>query len=310
MTVRRSINDPWGPPVNLGPPVNTPGMDGNVAISADMRTLYFVSTRLGGLGDWDLWQAPILPVVDFNGDEIVNIADLLRLIESWGQDDPVVDVGPAPWGDSTVDREDLEVLMSYWGQEIPSPALIAHWKLDEAEGSVAGDSIRANEGTLIGGPIWQPAGGKIGGALELDGVDDGVTTPEVCNPSAGPFSVFAWVKGGAPGQVILSQAGGANWLRARASTGELVTELKGQRGGPLACSAVITDGNWHRVGLVWDGSNRVLYVDDVEAGRDTQASLAGWVAGLYISAGSKLDAGTFWSGLIDDVRVYDRAVKP
>ena len=32
--------------------------------------------------------------------------------------------------------------------------------------------------------------------------------------------------------------------------------------------------------------------------------------GLYLGAGSKLDAGSFWSGLIDDVRIYSRVVKP
>jgi hypothetical protein len=31
---------------------------------------------------------------------------------------------------------------------------------------------------------------------------------------------------------------------------------------------------------------------------------------LYIGAGASLTPGTFWSGLIDDVRIYDRAVKP
>jgi len=32
--------------------------------------------------------------------------------------------------------------------------------------------------------------------------------------------------------------------------------------------------------------------------------------GLYIGAGKALDAASFFSGLIDDVRVYDRAVMP
>jgi N-acetylneuraminic acid mutarotase len=53
------------------------------------------------------------PVVDFNGDEIVNISDLLRLTESWGLDDPLVDIGPLPWGDGIVDARDLLVLAEY-----------------------------------------------------------------------------------------------------------------------------------------------------------------------------------------------------
>jgi len=33
-------------------------------------------------------------------------------------------------------------------------------------------------------------------------------------------------------------------------------------------------------------------------------------AGLYIGAGQALDGATFFSGLIDDVRVYDAALSP
>ena len=32
--------------------------------------------------------------------------------------------------------------------------------------------------------------------------------------------------------------------------------------------------------------------------------------GLYFGAGKTLDAGSFFSGLIDDVRIYNRAVIP
>ena len=57
-------------------------------------------------------------------------------------------------------------------------------------------------------------------------------------------------------------------------------------------------------------SYRTLYVDDVEVAKDTQAGLEPASGGLYIGAGKKLDAGSFWSGLIDDIRIYDRVVIP
>ncbi len=251
------------------------------------------------------------PPPDFNGDDIVDIKDLLRLIQSWGKDDPLVDIAPTPLGDGKIDAADLEMLMDYWGQEVRDPTLIAHWKLDETAGTLAADSAGVNDGILVGGPVWQPTGGKIAGALQLDGVNDSVTAAAVRDPAAGPFSVFAWVKGGAPGQVILSQASGANWLTIGAG-GSLTTELRqiGRQGKPLASTATVTDGTWHRVGLAWDGSNRILYVDDIEAARDVQVSLTGSYKGLCLGAGSTLAPGTFWAGLIDDVRIYDRAVKP
>jgi len=192
------------------------------------------------------------------------------------------------------------------------PGLIAYWRLDETEGVIAHDSEGNNNANVIGDPIWRSEDGMIGGALQFDGLNDFLKTEFVCNPSVSPFSIFAWIKGGAAGEVILSQAGADNWLMADPTTGSLATELKGtgRFGKALISSQVITDDLWHRIGLAWDGSNRILYIDDVEVATDTQASPNTSWDGLHIGTGSMLLEGTFWSGLIDDVWVYDFAVKP
>jgi len=187
-------------------------------------------------------------------------------------------------------------------------SLIAHWKLDETEGSVAHDSAIGYDGMLNGDPVWEPAGGHIDGALRYDGVDDYLRTPRILNPADGPFSVFAWVQGDGPGKVILSQEDGADWLMVQ--NGKLTTALTSGRGGPLASSVVVTDGAWHQVGCVRDGSDRVLYVDGIEVARDTVISLKPDSGGFHIGAGKSLEPGSFWQGLIDDVRIYDRAVAP
>ena len=192
------------------------------------------------------------------------------------------------------------------------PGLIAYWRLDEAQGAVAADSAGTNNATLMGDPLWQSASGKVGGAVQLDGIDDHLPTAFILNPATGPCSVFAWIKGGAPGQTILSQGNGADWLMAAATGGVLSTELKspGRAGKALISASVITDGAWHRVGFVWDGATRILYVDGVEVAKDTQSGLTGSTSGLYIGAGSTMAPASFWKGLIDDVRIYNRAVKP
>ena len=189
----------------------------------------------------------------------------------------------------------------------------AYYKLDETEGAVAYDSSgHYHDANVIGDPNWQPYDGMVDGALEFDGIDDYVSTPFVLNPADGPFSVFAWIKGGLPGQTIISQADGANWLSANISDGALMTELKGggRTGSTLVSQTVITDDAWHRVGLTWDGTNRILYVDDFIAAIDTQNTLPSSENGLYIGAGKGLEPGSFWSGIIDDVRIYDRVITP
>ncbi len=250
---------------------------------------------------------------DFNDDYKVDIKDLILLIEHWGQNAPSFDVVPVPFGDGLVDAADLEALMSYWGQELYDPHLLAQWKLDETEGMFAADSIGENNGIVFGNPTWQPDDGQANGALEFDGIDDMIIVKSVLNPEDGPFSVFAWIKGDAPGQTIVSQQNGVNWLQVD-TDGTLMTELtkSGGRitGVPLYSETVIMDGNWHRVGFVWDGSDRILYVDDVEVAHDTLGGLTGSDSGLYIGTGNSSEAGTFWSGMIDDVRIYDRTVTP
>ncbi len=253
----------------------------------------------------------IIAPPDFNGDGLVNIKDLLRLIESWGQDDPIVDIAPS-FGDGVIDILDLELLMSYWEQSVDDPTLIAHWALDEAEGNIAYDSAGVNDASVYGEPVWQPDGGVVGGALALDGVDDYVFAPEGINPSDESLSVFAWIQGGAPGQTVFSQSNGADWLSADPTSGFLMTALcaSGRGGSSLKSESVVIDGDWHRIGLVWDEIHRTLYVDDMLAAEDTQEGLGIATGGLNIGCGMNSAPGTFWSGLIDEIRIYNRAVNP
>jgi len=220
-------------------------------------------------------------------------------------------MGPTPFGDSVIDTADLEVLMSYWGQEVYDPHLLAHWALDETEGMFTADSVGDNDGMVFGDPVWQPEAGQIGGALEFDGIDDVVIVKPVLNPADGPFSVFVWIKGGQPGQVILSQQKGANWLMVD-DDGKLMMNPKSasRKSISLYSEAVIADGNWHRVGLVWDGYQTTLYADDIPVAMDPQIKLGSASGGLAIGVGRDNEVGSFWSGLIDEVRIYDRVVKP
>jgi hypothetical protein len=57
MTRRASRSSPWEPPVNLGPPVNTPFIDGAPALSPDGHLLFIHSNRPGTAGGNDIWLA-------------------------------------------------------------------------------------------------------------------------------------------------------------------------------------------------------------------------------------------------------------
>jgi hypothetical protein len=311
VTRRATTDDPWGEPVILGSTINSLASQGYPNVSADGSTLFFRASLTDHRSGGDIWQAPIIPIVDFNGDGIVDAADMCVMVNYWGTDEPLCDIGPMPWGDGIVDVQDLIVLSNYLFEEVNDPTLITHWALDETEGMFAADSVSENDAVVIGGATWQPDGGQTGGALQLDGVSGYAIAGAVLNPADGPFSIFAWVNGDTPGQVVVSQQFASNWLATDAE-GNLMTELKGngRSTGPLFSETSITDGQWHRVGLVWDGSIRMLYVDGVAVADDTQPDLIGSQMGLNIGTGKGAEPGTYFSGLIDDIRIYNRAVSP
>jgi Tol biopolymer transport system component len=85
VTTRKSIDDPWEEPINLGPKINSSAYDNHPSISADGLSLYFDSrrpNRSGRLGNNDLyiskratktdeWEAPknLGPAVNTSGTE-------------------------------------------------------------------------------------------------------------------------------------------------------------------------------------------------------------------------------------------------
>jgi hypothetical protein len=80
---------------------------------------------------------------------------------------------------------------------------------------------------------------------------------------------------------------------------------------PLQSDFVITDGHWHHIGFVWDGTHRYLYDGGAEVAKDTEPLVFGLNSadgGLYLGASKILDTASFWTGLIDDVRIYNRAL--
>ena len=307
------VTDMWTRGVDI--PVTTAGLS---ASAVDGRIYVMGGATAPHDNDhWILTSAVYAnePIVDFNGDGIVDTADMCIMVDHWGENYPLCDIGPTPFGDGIVDVEDLKVFADRLFEKVDDPTLIAHWPFDEAQSDIAYNSVADCDGTVIGGPVWQPDGGIVAGALQFDGIDDYVRTDYLLDPADGKFSVLAWIKGGAPGQVVLSQADGSNWLCMDSVDGCLMTELKatGRGAGPLPPSeAVIIDANWHRIGLVWDGSYRYLYVDGVEIAKDAAplSSLEGAYGGLYFGASSTLAPDSFFSGLIDDVRIYNRAVHP
>ena len=56
-STRRSVHDPWTPPVNAGAPLNSTAAEQQPSLSSGGLTLLFASSRAGGFGGTDIWMS-------------------------------------------------------------------------------------------------------------------------------------------------------------------------------------------------------------------------------------------------------------
>jgi hypothetical protein len=196
--------------------------------------------------------------------------------------------------------------------DIRNTGVVAAYGFDEPSGTVAGDAIAAHNGTISGATR---VAGRFGQALSFDGTDDWVTIPYAAdlNLSSG-MTVEAWVR-----PSVLS-----SWRSVimKEHTGALAYALYANSAAnqPLASvftsSAVDATGppalglqSWTHLAMTWDGGVLRLYVDGAEiASQPAGGTLVTGTGGLRI--GGNAVRGEFFAGLIDEVRVYDRALTP
>ena len=60
----KKVGDSWSKPINCGANVNTRAWEAQPSISADGRSLYFVSNRKSGKGKMDIWKSDLLEILN------------------------------------------------------------------------------------------------------------------------------------------------------------------------------------------------------------------------------------------------------
>ncbi len=199
---------------------------------------------------------------------------------------------------------------------------VAHWRFDEAPGSTtAPDAAGTFNGTLSTTGADFATGGRAGNALVLNQAAGGmVIMGNVLNfPLTSNYTVVAWVKttSTANNSVVVAKGTNATQLVMNpAQTGgagkALFTE-DGNQSSANVSTTTINDGNWHQVIGVFRGATRTksIYVDGTPFERSVTATAGATNALEFSIGGMDAGAGTFipsFTGLIDDVQVYDRAL--
>ncbi len=199
--------------------------------------------------------------------------------------------------------------------------VLAHWPLDEASGGVAADVVGTSDGTLLAGPVWQPAGGQVGGALMFDGADARVDIGTLDVAGGDGLTATMWIRpqvSGSAGRLLSKASGTAEqdhyWmistlsgaqLRFRLRTRDLTSTL-------IAPQPVLTAGQWLFVACTYDGNEMRIYADGVllvslpkSGAVDTNPLITAAIGNQPSGAGNES-----FDGLIDDVRLYNRALLP
>ena len=197
--------------------------------------------------------------------------------------------------------------------------MLAWWKLDETGDREANDaSGNSRTGKLIGSPTWKPSGGKVGGALEFDGVDDYIEIESKSGfDASGSVTVAAWIKINAfdkPWQAIVTK-GDYAW-RIQRNNEESTLEFActglsipgGNQYGSLYSTQALGTGRWYHVAGIYDGSKMSLYINGaLDASQEASGSISRTDAPVLIGANADMP-DRFWNGMLDDVRVYNYAL--
>jgi len=188
--------------------------------------------------------------------------------------------------------------------------LVGHWTFDGADmgtTSARDASGNANTGWLTNGP--KKVIGKIGQGLSFDGVNDYVSAGSVLSATDQPFTFSAWVN---PASFTSSwktvMAGGCAGFDVVIyfSTVRFGRNCGTPPGVFYSGPSLSAVNRWYHLTATYDGTNIELYVDNVKyaGGAVTYSNTSGFYIGSYNGVSE------LFPGLIDEVRVYNRALSP
>ncbi len=218
----------------------------------------------------------------------------------------------------------LPSFSNIYGATLSKPAnnlrLLGYWSFNEGTSTVSTDfSGRGNNGTLntFSAPATASSGwgsGRLGGGLNFDGSSDYVDmgNPSTLLPTSNVLTIAAWVKpgntGAGNGYIVSKENATADYFMRQQGTGGAVRcSFEGVNAGDSP-AATLVNGEWAFIVCVFDGSNNIVYKNGVSvlSGAAVTSTLSD--NGDSVNIGRKGDGTAFFTGGIDEVRIYNRAL--
>jgi glucose/arabinose dehydrogenase len=195
-----------------------------------------------------------------------------------------------------------------------STGLVASYGFNEATGTAVTDgSGRGNAGSING--ATRTTAGRFGGALSFDGVNDFVAIADSASLDlTTSLTISAWVRPTTltDWRTVLMKEGSSTGLNYAlySSTGSNLPGGYLDIGGvdrELKATVPVVTTAWRHLTLTYDGTTMRMYIDGVLRGSRAQTgALAASTGPLKI--GGNAVWGEWFTGLIDEVRIYSRSL--
>ncbi|MFF4250328.1 exo-alpha-sialidase [Streptomyces sp. NPDC001663] len=179
----------------------------------------------------------------------------------------------------------------------------------------------ARPAAVLGGA--QETEGVDGGALEFDGADDAVRLPYRDGLPLGTkdYTASLWFRYSATtGEQPLLWMGGIGtgqpqvWLRGEPASNRIQGLITVRNGATAPQSAAVrtsgayNDGQWHHLALRRGGGRLTLFIDGTQLSTADVPGSVSRNSPFGVHVGQRMDSRAFFTGAIDDVHVWDRAL--
>lgn len=200
------------------------------------------------------------------------------------------------------------------------------WRFDETSGAIAADSAGSNNGILGGNAVFV-GGGVSGNALDVTNFG-WAGMGDILPMTGTSFTISAWFRTSdtsANSTIIAGRhyTGTFNgyMLRINQDLAGYGTSGRGsfyQSNSPantVVGTSTVTNGVWHHMLATYTvGGTTTLYIDGIAEGTlpsqtINPSAFSAFIVGGVVSSLTNSIVGTF-SGLIDDVQIYDFALTP
>ncbi|MFN0131796.1 MAG: LamG domain-containing protein [Phycisphaerales bacterium] len=191
---------------------------------------------------------------------------------------------------------------------------VSHWKLDDASGSTAADSVGSNPGTLVSA-AW--ATGYDNGGTQCNGVGSYI---EVANSSSLQItsaltaagwmrcdSTSSWPTGSVTSPLVRKGTSEPSNYALQVVDSKLAMFLDDVDTIGIRGNTTLGVGQWYHLAATWDGTTVRLYVNGVLDNTPTARAAPIGIDTRVLNIGGR-SGGERFNGIIDDVRLYSRAL--